>query len=97
MQTFLLTLLKFIVNRLADPTFRSSATAEADVVELATDNTCPGERGYLVLLNKDHTDPVTMEKKIRDTSLLRWAKFTKEDTTLKGSIGGWATALTDLY
>jgi len=53
-----------IINRLAGPTFSSSAAAGIDVIELAIGNAHPGERGYFTLLKEVESDPVTVDKAI---------------------------------
>ncbi|KAK7959666.1 uncharacterized protein PG986_004520 [Apiospora aurea] len=88
MQTFVLVPLMPLI-RLADPTFRTSAEAAIDVIELAVGDAHSGERGYFTMLLKDDSDPVTMEKEIQDIvwrMSLEWAKVMKDDTGLQGGM-----------
>ncbi|TVY15817.1 WW domain-containing oxidoreductase [Lachnellula arida] len=76
----------WVINRLVDPTFRSSADAGVDVAELAVGKARPGERGYFTLLNKDESDPITRDPELQQKvwqKSLEWAKITKDNTALK--------------
>ncbi|KAH8647545.1 putative short-chain dehydrogenase [Tricladium varicosporioides] len=78
-----------VINRLADPTFRTSAEAGVDIAELAVDKAHPGEHGYFTLLKKDESDPVTMDQDIQRKvwqKSLEWAKITKDNTALKEAV-----------
>jgi len=89
MQRFIMKPFMSVINRLADPTFRSSAEAGVDVAELAVNKAHPGERGYFTLLKKDESDPVTMDQKEQQRvwqKSLEWAKITKENTALKEAV-----------
>ncbi|KAI0468870.1 putative short-chain dehydrogenase [Xylaria cf. heliscus] len=85
MSRFILKPLIPLINRLADPTFRSAAEAGADMVELAVNAVYEGERGYFTLLNKDQSDPLSLDK---DTQIrvwkksAEWAWITKDNTPL---------------
>lgn len=50
-----------LINCLADPTFRTSAEAGADLIELAVNKAYPGQRGYFTMLKKDESDPLTLD------------------------------------
>jgi NAD(P)-dependent dehydrogenase (short-subunit alcohol dehydrogenase family) len=88
MQKLILKPLMPVINRLADSTFRSSAAAGVDVAELAVCAAHAGERGYFTMLNKDESDPVTMDtstqKRVWQTTLT-WAGITRDNTALKGA------------
>ncbi|KAL7624892.1 hypothetical protein AAE478_004106 [Parahypoxylon ruwenzoriense] len=75
--------------RLADPTLRTSADAGADVVELATNKAYPGERGYLKQLKREPSSPDSLNEDNQQKLWVKsaeWAKITKENTALTGSI-----------
>lgn len=55
----------------SDPTMRTAATAGVDVARLATNNALPGERGYLLLLNKTESSP---DSRVEAKQDLVWAK-----------------------
>ncbi|KAI0891975.1 hypothetical protein F4806DRAFT_500555 [Annulohypoxylon nitens] len=77
-----------IIRRLADPTFRSSAEAASDVVKLAVDEKYQREQGYFTLLEKDDSDPLTMDEHVQQRvwqKSLQWAKITKDNTALKNA------------
>jgi hypothetical protein len=85
MQKFVMKPFMFVINHLADPTFRSSAAAGVDVAELATNTAHPGERGYFTMLKKDKSDPITMDEDVQQRvwrKSLEWAKITKDNTAL---------------
>ncbi|KAI1342687.1 hypothetical protein F5Y15DRAFT_312499 [Xylariaceae sp. FL0016] len=78
-----------IINRLADHTFRSSAAAAEAVVKLAVNEAHAGERGYFTLLEKDESDPITMDVAVQERmwkKSLKWAKITKDNTVLRGAV-----------
>ncbi|KAI0009267.1 putative short-chain dehydrogenase [Xylariaceae sp. FL0662B] len=88
-QKFVLKPFMSVIHRLADPTFRSSAEAAVDVIELAVDKAHRGERGYFTLLQKDSSDPVTMDEGVQQRvwqKSLEWAKITKDNTALKNAM-----------
>ncbi|RYP10034.1 hypothetical protein DL765_008233 [Monosporascus sp. GIB2] len=89
MQKYVLKPLMPLVKRFVDPTFRSSAEAGVDLVALATDRAHPGERGYFTLLQKDTSDPLTLDETVQQKVWLKsaeWAKITKENTELKDAL-----------
>ncbi|RYP51529.1 hypothetical protein DL769_010797 [Monosporascus sp. CRB-8-3] len=89
MQKYVLKPLMPLVKCLVDPTFRSSAEAGVDLVELATDRAHPGERGYFTLLQKDTSDPLTLDETVQQNVWLKsaeWAGITKENTELKDAL-----------
>ncbi|KAI1178054.1 putative short-chain dehydrogenase [Nemania sp. FL0916] len=74
-----------IINYLIDPTFRSSAAAGVDIMELAVNEASPGYRGYLTLLEQDKSDPLTLDEDVQRrvwTKSLEWAKLTADRTAL---------------
>lgn len=85
-QKFVLKPFMSIIHRLADPTFRSSAEAAKDVIKLAVDKAYQSEQGYFTLLQKDDSDPITMDERVQQRvwrKSLDWAKITKDNTALK--------------
>ncbi|KAI1278995.1 putative short-chain dehydrogenase [Xylaria sp. FL0933] len=74
-----------VINRLANPTFRSSVEASIDMIEYAVNEAHPDERGYFTLLKNDESDPLTwdleMQTKVWKKSA-EWARITKENTAL---------------
>ncbi|OTB09665.1 hypothetical protein M426DRAFT_256793 [Hypoxylon sp. CI-4A] len=86
---FIMKPLMTAIHYLVDPTFRSSAEAASDVVELAVNNTHPGERGYFTLLKKDASDSITMNERVQQRvwkKSLEWARITKDNTKLKEAV-----------
>ncbi|MCJ1262499.1 hypothetical protein MMC22_002369 [Lobaria immixta] len=75
-----------LLLRLMDPTMRTSAEAGADVIDLAVNNSHPGERGYFTLLKKDNSSTESQgeeaQRKIWGKSA-EWAGVTSKDTALK--------------
>ncbi|KAL8849723.1 MAG: hypothetical protein Q9221_005333 [Calogaya cf. arnoldii] len=70
-----------------DPTMRTSAEAGADVMQLATNEAYPGERGYFTLLKKDESSPESMDEEKQRKLWVKsaeWAGVGKGDTALKG-------------
>ncbi|KAI8954356.1 putative short-chain dehydrogenase [Xylaria longipes] len=89
MSKFVLKPLMPVINRLADPTFRSSAEAGVDMIEFAVDKAYPGERGYFTLLEKDQSDPLTLDKDAQIRvwkKSAEWARITKDNTALKDAL-----------
>ncbi|KAI1735298.1 putative short-chain dehydrogenase [Xylaria scruposa] len=89
MSRFVLKPLIPVIKRLADPTFRSSAEAGADIIELAVNVAHPGERGYFTLLKKDQSDTLTLDKDVQMRvwkKSAEWAKITKDNTALKDAL-----------
>ncbi|KAI1661765.1 putative short-chain dehydrogenase [Daldinia decipiens] len=85
-QKFVLKPFMSIIQYLADPTFRSSAEAAKDVIKLAVDEAYQGEHGYFTLLQKDDSDPITMDESVQQRvwrKSLEWARITKDNTALK--------------
>lgn len=77
-----------VLNRLVDPTLRSSAAAGIDIADLAVNAACPDERGYFTLLKKDDSDPLTMDETVQQRvwrQSLEWAGITEENTALKAA------------
>lgn len=77
------------VLRLMDPNMRTAADAGADVIELATNKAYPGERGYLKLLKRESSSPDSLVEEVQQKVWVKsaeWAKITKENTALAGSI-----------
>ncbi|KAI1213587.1 putative short-chain dehydrogenase [Annulohypoxylon truncatum] len=88
-QRFVLKPFMSMIRYLADPTFRSSAEAAVDVIKLAVDKAYQGEQGYFTLLQKDDSDPITMDESVQQRvwqKSLEWAKITKNNTALKNAI-----------
>ncbi|ETS75028.1 hypothetical protein PFICI_13512 [Pestalotiopsis fici W106-1] len=86
LQTFIVKPFMGVINRLADPTLRSSAAAGVDLAELAVNKAHPGERGYFTMLKKDESDPLTLDEGVQEKvwkKSLEWAHITKDDTALK--------------
>ena len=76
--------LRFLL-RFIDPTMRTVAEASADVVNLATNNAHPNDRGYFTLLKKDTSSPDSMEEGTQQklwSSTLEWARIPPESTAL---------------
>ena len=76
--------LRFLL-RFIDPTMRTVAEAGADVVNLATNNAHPNDRGYFTLLKKDTSSPDSMEEETQQklwSGTLEWARITPESTAL---------------
>lgn len=85
-QKFIMKPFMSVIHRLVDPTFRSAAEAGIELAELAVDKAHPGERGYFTLLEKDESDPITMDEDVQKRvwqKSLEWAKITKDNTALK--------------
>lgn len=77
------------VLKLKDPTMRTAAEAGVDVIELAVNKAYPGERGYLKLLKREPSSPDSLKEDQQEkvwTKSAEWAKITKENTALAGSI-----------
>ncbi|KAI1774388.1 NAD(P)-binding protein [Hypoxylon cercidicola] len=75
--------------RLKDPSMRTAADAGVDAIELATNKAYPGERGYLKLLKRAPSSPDSMNEDKQEKVWAKsagWAKITKENTALAGSI-----------
>ncbi|KAI1463400.1 NAD(P)-binding protein [Daldinia caldariorum] len=71
--------------RLTDPSYRTAADAGIDVVDLATNNVHPGERGYLLTLKKEPSSPDSYNEDTQEKLWVKsaeWAKITKEDTAI---------------
>ncbi|KAI1805043.1 NAD(P)-binding protein [Daldinia bambusicola] len=88
---FLRVVQKFVLQplrpifRLANPSYRTAADAGIDVVDLATNNVYPGERGYLLTLKKEPSSPDSYNEDKQEklwTKSAEWAKITKEDTAI---------------
>ncbi|KAK7931158.1 short-chain dehydrogenase [Apiospora marii] len=78
-----------LITRMVAPTFRSAAAAAVDVVELAVDRAHRGERGYFTMLDKDSSDPMTMDEEVQEVAWrksLEWAKITKNNTAPDGGV-----------
>ncbi|KAI2631120.1 putative short-chain dehydrogenase [Xylaria nigripes] len=78
-----------VINRFVDHTFRSSAEAGADMIKLAVNSAHPGERGYFTMLNKDESDPLTMDEEAQERvwkKSAEWAGITKDNTALKDAV-----------
>ena len=76
--------LRFIL-RFMDPTMRTVAEAGADVVNLATNNAYPKDRGYFTLLNKDVSAPDSMKEETQQKlwgKSIEWARISRENTAL---------------
>ncbi|KAI4243792.1 MAG: hypothetical protein L6R42_010644, partial [Xanthoria sp. 1 TBL-2021] len=72
--------------RFMDPTIRTSAEAGADVMQLATNEAFPGERGYFTLLKKDESSPDSLDEEKQRRLWAKsgeWAGVGKGDTALK--------------
>ncbi|KAL8776380.1 MAG: hypothetical protein Q9213_008296 [Squamulea squamosa] len=72
--------------RFMDPTMRTSAAAGADVVQLATNEAFPGERGYFTMLKKDESSPESLDEEKQQRLWVKsaeWAGVRKGDTVLK--------------
>ena len=86
---------KFVIGplrpllRLMDPTMRTCAAAGADVIDLATENAFPKQRGYFTLLKEDKSSPESQDRekqrKLWDKSA-EWARITPGDTALGRAI-----------
>ncbi|KAI1254407.1 hypothetical protein MGN70_003809 [Eutypa lata] len=88
-QKFIMKPFMSVIHRLVDPTFRSAAEAGVELAELAVDKARPGERGYFTLLEKDESDPITMDEDVQKRvwqKSLEWAKITKDNTALKEAV-----------
>ena len=76
--------LRFLL-RFIDPTMRTVAEAGVDVIDLATNNAHPKDRGYLTLLKKDASSPESMVEGTQQKlwlNTLEWARVTPENTVL---------------
>ncbi len=76
--------LRFIL-RFKDPTMRTVAEAGADVINLATNNAHPKDRGYFTLLNQDASSPDSMEEETQQKlwgKSIEWAGISRENTAL---------------
>lgn len=74
---------------LADPSYRTAANAGTDVIDLATNNTYPGERGYLLTLKKEPSSPDSYNEDKQEKLWVKsaeWAKVTKENTAIASSL-----------
>ncbi|KAI0141874.1 putative short-chain dehydrogenase [Xylariaceae sp. FL1272] len=74
-----------VIHRLADPTLQSSSAAGVDMIELAVNKAHPDYRGYLTLLNKDKSDPITYDEDAQRrvwSKSAQWAGVTAEMTGL---------------
>ncbi|KAI1097796.1 NAD(P)-binding protein [Jackrogersella minutella] len=77
------------ILRFVDPTLRTAADAAVDVVELATNKAYPGERGYLKQLKREPSSPDSLNEDKQQKLWVKsaeWAKITKDNTALAGSI-----------
>ncbi|KAI1647429.1 NAD(P)-binding protein [Daldinia loculata] len=87
-QRFVLQPLRPLVS-LADPSYRTAANAGTDVIDLATNNTYPGERGYLLTLKKEPSSPDSYNEDKQEKLWVKsaeWAKVTKENTAIASSL-----------
>ncbi|KAI0847235.1 NAD(P)-binding protein [Daldinia vernicosa] len=74
---------------LANPSYRTAAAAGTDVIELATNNTYPGERGYLFTLKKEPSSPDSYNEEKQEKLWIKsaeWAKVTKENTAIASGL-----------
>ncbi|KAK8099000.1 NAD(P)-binding protein [Apiospora kogelbergensis] len=65
-----------VFTYLVGANYRSSSAAGVDVVELAVNRAHPNERGYFTMLEKDISDPITMDREVQDITWkksLEWA------------------------
>ncbi|KAI0835838.1 NAD(P)-binding protein [Hypoxylon sp. FL0890] len=77
------------ILRFADPTLRTTAEAGVDVIELATNNAYPGERGYVKQLKREPSSPDSLNEDKQQKLWVKsaeWAKITKDNTALASSI-----------
>ncbi|OTB02612.1 hypothetical protein M426DRAFT_322534 [Hypoxylon sp. CI-4A] len=87
-QRFVLQPLRPIL-RLVDSSLRTTAEAGTDIIDLATNHVYPGERGYLRQLKREPSSPDSLNEDIQQKVWVKsaeWAKITKENTALAGSI-----------
>ncbi|KAI5862349.1 putative short-chain dehydrogenase [Durotheca rogersii] len=85
-QKFVMRPFMSLVRRFADPTFRPSAEAGADIAELGVGRADDGQRGYYTLLEKDEPDPVVLDPENQRriwAKSAEWAGITKDNTALK--------------
>ncbi|KAI1332779.1 putative short-chain dehydrogenase [Xylariaceae sp. FL0255] len=72
-----------------DPTFRSAAAAGVDIIDVAVNKAHPDYRGYLTLLQKDGSDPITRDEEVQqrvwEKSVMR-AHITADRTALELSL-----------
>lgn len=74
------------IIRLKDQTARKSASAGADVIDLAVNRASPGERGFFTMRKKDVSSPDSLDTEKQERvwkSTLGWIGLSKGDTVLK--------------
>lgn len=72
-----------LLRILMDSTMRTSADAAKDVVRLATEDACPGERGYFILLERSQPPPGSMDPSKAEElwkSTAKWAGVSTQET-----------------
>ncbi|KAL3468135.1 NAD(P)-binding protein [Aspergillus heterothallicus] len=75
-----------LLRRISDPTMRTSAEAADDIVDYATNNAYPGERGYFTLSQRDVSSPESLNEGKQEalwSKTIEWAGITSENTALK--------------
>lgn len=88
-QMFIVKPFMSVLNRFVDPTLRSSAAAGIDIADIAVNAACPDELGYFTLLEKDDSDPLTMDEAVQERvwkKSLEWAGITEDNTALKKAL-----------
>ena len=88
MSRFIFPLLRPLL-RYMDPTMRSSAEAGVDVIDLATGNVHPHQRGYFTLLKQDASAPESLDETKQQNmwvKTLQWTKTTHRNTALKEAL-----------
>ncbi|KAL8730887.1 MAG: hypothetical protein Q9166_003814 [cf. Caloplaca sp. 2 TL-2023] len=82
---------KFVIGplqpllRFMDPTMRTSAEAGKDVIQLATNEAYPGDRGYFTMLKKDESSPESRDEAKQERLWVKtaeWAGVEDGDTAL---------------
>lgn len=76
--------LRFLL-RFMDPTMRVASQAGVDVIDLATNNAHPGDRGYFTLLKKDVSAPDSLNEETQQklwVKSMEWNGINRKNTAL---------------